>query len=74
MAEMLLYTAELKISLQHSMAAKRERVATILQQLALAPCRDVKIGGTMNKGISGGPADSAELDGLATTGVKLRAG
>ena len=53
MGEMLLYTAELKISLQHSLAAKRERVASILQQLALTPCRDVKIGGAMNKGISG---------------------
>ena len=53
--EMLLYTAELKMPLQYSIAAKRERVAILLQQLALTPCRDVKIGGTMNKGISGVP-------------------
>ena len=74
MAEMLLYTAELKMSLQHSLAAKLERVATILQQLALTPCRDVKIGSAMHKGISGGPADSAESDVLAITGFKLKAG
>ena len=53
MAEMLMYTAELKLPLKLSLATKRERVAVLLQQLALTTCQAVKIGGAMNKGISG---------------------
>ena len=52
-SEMLMYTAELKLPLKLTPAAKRERVAVLLQQLALTACQSVKIGGAMNKGISG---------------------
>ncbi|CAL8464409.1 g3944 [Coccomyxa elongata] len=52
--EMLMYTAELKCPLSESLASKREKVASIIDQLALGGCRGVRIGNTLNRGISGG--------------------
>ena len=51
--EMLLYTAEMKLEMDVSMAKKRERVEELLQQLALEGCRNVRIGSNMQRGISG---------------------
>ncbi len=51
--EMLMYTAELKCPLSESLASKREKVASIIDQLALGGCRGVRIGNTLNRGISG---------------------
>ena len=50
---MLLYTAEMKLEMDVSMAKKRERVEDLLQQLALEGCRNVRIGSNMQRGISG---------------------
>ncbi|KAK9904972.1 hypothetical protein WJX75_006687 [Coccomyxa subellipsoidea] len=52
--EMLMYTAELKCELRESLGAKREKVAAIIDQLALGGCRGVRIGNALQRGISGG--------------------
>lgn len=51
--EMLLYTAELK--LPHIMAWEQKvvKVARIVNQLALTQCKDVRIGSSVQRGISG---------------------
>ena len=51
--EMLAYTAEMKLEMGVGMAEKRVRVEALLRQLALEPCRNVRIGGSMQRGISG---------------------
>ena len=51
--EMLAYTAEMKLEMGVGMAEKRARVEALLRQLALEPCRNVRIGGSMQRGISG---------------------
>ena len=51
--EMLMYTAELKCELRESLGAKREKVAAIIDQLALGGCRGVRIGNALQRGISG---------------------
>ena len=51
--EMLLYTAEMKLEMEVGMTEKRARVEALLRQLALEPCRNVRIGGSMQRGISG---------------------
>jgi ABC-type multidrug transport system ATPase subunit len=51
--EMLMYTAELKLELGVSAAEKRARVDALLGQLALEACQHVRIGGAMQRGISG---------------------
>ncbi|EIE18756.1 ABC family transporter: multidrug, partial [Coccomyxa subellipsoidea C-169] len=52
--EMLMYTAELKCALSEKLAAKRAKVDSIIDQLALGGCRGVRIGNGLNRGISGG--------------------
>lgn len=51
--EMLAYTAEMKLEMGVGMAEKRARVEALLRQLALEPCRNVRIGSSMQRGISG---------------------
>ena len=51
--EMLMYTAELKCPMSESLASKREKVGSIIDQLALGGCRGVRIGNTLARGISG---------------------
>ena len=51
--EQLLYTSELKNHQKESLARKRERVEIVLDQLALAGCRDITIGSALRRGISG---------------------
>ncbi len=63
MREMLLYTAEMKLELSVDMAEKRARVDTLLKQLALEACQNVRIGNSMARGISGpvlSPADGLQ--------------
>lgn len=50
---MLMYTAELKCALSEKLAAKRAKVDSIIDQLALGGCRGVRIGNALNRGISG---------------------
>ncbi len=51
--EMLLYTAEMKLEMDVSMEEKCRRVEGLLHQLALTACRHVRIGSSMQRGISG---------------------
>uniref|UniRef100_A0A7S0ULM3 ABC transporter domain-containing protein n=1 Tax=Polytomella parva TaxID=51329 RepID=A0A7S0ULM3_9CHLO len=62
--EMLMYTAELKRPMSEPIEKKREAVDTLLERMGLSVCRDVKIGGAMEKGISGGQAKRTNI-GLA---------
>ena len=60
-AEMLLYTAELKLPVTVSRAAKVARVESVLGRLALTGCRDVRIGCALARGISGGQAKRVNI-------------
>ena len=66
--EMLLYTAEMKLEMGVGMAEKRARVEALLRQLALEPCRNVRIGGSMQRGISGASCCCAPCCLPSTTG------
>jgi ATP-binding cassette subfamily G (WHITE) protein 2 len=59
--EMLLYTAELKRPMSEPLASKRAAVEEVLAALALTPCRDVRIGNPLVKGISGGQAKRTNI-------------
>jgi energy-coupling factor transporter ATP-binding protein EcfA2 len=59
--EMLLYTAELKRPMSEPLASKRAAVEEVLSALALTPCRDVRIGNPLVKGISGGQAKRTNI-------------
>ena len=61
MEEMLLYTAEMKLEMDVSMEKKRHRVEDLLRQLALTACRHVRIGSSMQRGISGASLPSPEF-------------
>ena len=50
---MLIYTAELKIPKSQSYQQKKDKVNAVLNQLALTSCKDVRIGSTLARGISG---------------------
>ena len=60
-AEMLMYTAELKNPLATPAATKVARVNAVIEQLALAPCRDVRIGSSLARGVSGGQAKRVNI-------------
>jgi hypothetical protein len=60
-AEMLLYTAEMKRPVAEPLESKKAAVDDLLDRLALTACRDVKIGDPMNKGISGGQAKRTNI-------------
>lgn len=51
--EMLIYTAELKIPNTQSFQQKKDKVDAVINQLALNTCRNVRIGSTISRGISG---------------------
>ncbi|GAX75671.1 hypothetical protein CEUSTIGMA_g3114.t1 [Chlamydomonas eustigma] len=59
--EMLMYTAELKRSLNEPISSKRAAVEMVLKKLALDQCKDVIIGNQMTKGISGGQAKRTNI-------------
>lgn len=52
--EMLMYTAELKRPVQEQRASKKAAVDALIDDLGLETCRNVRIGNSMNRGISGG--------------------
>ena len=51
--EMLVYTAELKLPMAIPFADKCRKVQSVVDQLALNTCRNVRIGNPMQRGISG---------------------
>ncbi|EFN50715.1 hypothetical protein CHLNCDRAFT_142571 [Chlorella variabilis] len=59
--EMLMYTAELKRPVDEPREEKQAAVEELIDVLGLAACRDVKIGNSMNKGISGGQAKRVNI-------------
>ena len=52
--EMLMYTAELKRSVKEAKSSKKAAVDGLIDDLGLEACRNVRIGNSMNRGISGG--------------------
>jgi len=63
-SEMIAYTAALKLPRGVSSAARAARVNAVIDSLALAGCRDVRIGSVLARGISGGQAKRVNI-GLA---------
>ena len=61
--EMLMYTAEMKNPVRESLATKKAKVALVLEQLALTSCRNVKIGNSLDRGISGGSSSRSASSG-----------
>eukprot|EP00210_Caulerpa_lentillifera_P004875 g4653.t1 len=59
--EMLLYTAELKRPMTETYESKVTAVDALLQKLALDECQHVKIGSSLNRGISGGQAKRVNI-------------
>ena len=59
--EMLMYTAELKRPINQPKAQKKAAVDELLHVLALEGCRDVRIGSSLNRGISGGQAKRVNI-------------
>lgn len=59
--EMLMYTAELKRPINQTHAEKKSTVEDLLEVLALQPCRNVRIGSHMVRGISGGQAKRVNI-------------
>lgn len=59
--EMLMYTAELKRPITQSHSHKKAAVDELIDLLALDGCRNVLIGSSMTKGISGGQAKRVNI-------------
>jgi ATP-binding cassette subfamily G (WHITE) protein 2 len=53
-SETLSYTASLRLSRNSTSAERKERVEHVIKLMGLSHCRDVIIGDTRHKGISGG--------------------
>ena len=60
-AEMIAYTAALKVPVTTSKADRAARVGAVIDQLALAGCRGVRIGSVLARGISGGQAKRTNI-------------
>lgn len=60
-AEMLMYTADLKLPRSMSRADKQKRCDEIIETLRLTKCRDTKIGNALQRGISGGQAKRVNI-------------
>eukprot|EP01034_Spumella_vulgaris_P031371 gene31371-38750_t len=56
-AETLSYTAELRMPANTSYEERKSRETYVMKLMGIYHCRDVKVGDTRNKGISGGAAD-----------------
>lgn len=59
--EMLMYTADLKRPIEQSLEEKKSAVDELIRVLALEPCRNVRIGSQMARGISGGQAKRVNI-------------
>ena len=57
--EMLMYTAELKRPVKEGKSSKKAAVDGLIDNLGLEACRNVRIGNSMARGISGGQVRSA---------------
>jgi len=60
-AQMLRYTAELKLPPDTSEAAKEKRVNAVMEKLGLTTCMDTTIGNVLKRGISGGQAKRVNI-------------
>ena len=69
--EMLMYTAELKLSSSLSKAHKQARVDETIEQLGLQSCRKTRIGTEMSRGISGGQAKRVNIGIALITDPKV---
>ena len=52
---------QMKRPTDESLASKKVAVEDLLKKLALASCRDVKIGSQLSKGVSGGQAKRTNI-------------
>ena len=68
-AQMLQYTAALKLPRNTSAAARTQRVHEVISMLDLQSCQDTVIGNALRRGISGGQAKRVNI-GLALTYAK----
>ncbi|CAK0787534.1 hypothetical protein CVIRNUC_010754 [Coccomyxa viridis] len=59
--EMLMYTAELKRPVKEQHSSKKAAVDALINNLGLETCRNVRIGNSMARGISGGQAKRANI-------------
>lgn len=69
--EMLLYTADLKRSMDETKEKKMEAVNELIQVLALTSCKDVLIGNELARGISGGQAKRVNIGIALITNPKV---
>ena len=70
--EMLMYTAELKRPLREGKSSKKAAVDGLIDDLGLEACKNVRIGNSMNRGISGGQVRNVLiglLPGLCTDSI-----
>lgn len=59
--QMLMYTAELKLSRRVSREEKKRRVDVVIENLRLSKCRNTVIGNVLKRGISGGQAKRVNI-------------
>jgi ABC-type multidrug transport system ATPase subunit len=60
-AQMLMYTAELKLPTSTNRQAKQVIVDRVVEELRLSKCRDTVIGNALKRGISGGQAKRVNI-------------
>ena len=70
--EMLVYTAELKLPMRIPFKDKVRKVQSVVDQLALNTCRNVRIGNPLTRGISGAPALRPPCSSRGAAGVLRR--
>ena len=58
-----------RCALAEPLAAKRQRVAALLERLGLMACADTTIGDALSRGISGGQVPAALLSRIGACGV-----
>ena len=59
--ELVRMCVQMKRPVDEPLASKEEAVDQLLHKLALAPCKDIKIGSQQSKGISGGQAKRTNI-------------
>eukprot|EP01024_Parvocaulis_polyphysoides_P058991 TRINITY_DN6370_c0_g1_i6.p1 TRINITY_DN6370_c0_g1~~TRINITY_DN6370_c0_g1_i6.p1 ORF type:complete len:630 (+),score=106.23 TRINITY_DN6370_c0_g1_i6:31-1920(+) len=69
--EMLLYTAEMKRSVEESYENKVRVVDDVISKLALTVCKDTAIGSALARGISGGQAKRTNIGIALVTNPKV---
>lgn len=56
-----MYTAELKRPVKEAKSSKKAAVDGLIDDLGLEACRNIRIGNSMNRGISGGQVRAVPL-------------